>query len=250
MSLLHVILAIVHFAYSVYLVISGQWTLVKRQFNKRFSRIGSGSVGPVRYDVGRIKKLPGHIVIAVAYEDISFVDLAKFVSWTVTLEIPHISFYDQNGVIRKNASKLKRVFETLTPNLESRVTWEMEKITPKAHAANGINGFTTTKIHFLSYENGKHEIIELTKELSHAVTKGLLKTNEIDINLMDEKLHFNFPDPDLAIVCGKTFSTFGLLPWHIRVTEFIHLSTHHHVSHQNFMDILVKYGCCEQRYGK
>ncbi|XP_015126286.1 dehydrodolichyl diphosphate synthase complex subunit nus1 [Diachasma alloeum] len=250
MSLPHYILAIVHFVYSIYLVISAQWALVKRQFRKRFSRIASGSDVSGEWNVGRIKKLPGHLVVVVGYEDISFVDLAKIISWTVTLEIPHVSFYDQDGVIKRNSSKLRRDFETLRPNLGSRVTWEVEKITPKAHAANGINGFTTTKIHFLSYENGKHEIIELTKDLSHAVTQGLLKPSEIDINLMDEKLRFNFPDPDLVIICGKTFSTFGVLPWHIRITEFIHLSTHHDVSHQDFMDILVKHGNCVQRYGK
>ncbi|XP_011296904.1 dehydrodolichyl diphosphate syntase complex subunit nus1 [Fopius arisanus] len=246
-TLLHAVLPIVHFVYSVYLVISTQWALIQSRFWKKFSCTASGSP---EWDVSGIKKLPGHLAVVVGFEDVSFVDLAKIICWTASLRIPHVSFYDLDGVIKKNSSKLRREFEILRPNLDLRVTWEPDKTSTKDHTANEINGFTSTKVHFLSYDNGKHGIIEFTKELSHAVSQGFLKTSEIDIKLIDEKLQYNFPDPDLAIVCGKTFSTFGVLPWHIRVTEFVHLSTHHDVTQQDFMNILVRYDRCEQRYGK
>lgn len=80
---------------------------------------------------------------------------------------------------------------------------------------------SVTKVHFLSYKDGKGDIINLTKKIAQAVTVGILNHEEIDCNLIDEKLSFNFPEPDLAIVFGKTFSIFGLLPWHIRLTTFL-----------------------------
>lgn len=77
-----------------------------------------------------------------------------------------------------------------------------------------------TRVNLVTYEDGKPEIIKLTQELSKAVKQKLLKTEDINYDLIEEKLSLPSPDPDLAIVTGRTFSTFGLLPWHIRLTEF------------------------------
>lgn len=74
----------------------------------------------------------------------------------------------------------------------------------------------------MSYDDGKGKIVSLVQELSKGVISGVLQSDEININLLAEKLKFEgIPNPDLAIVCGRTFSTYGLLPWHIKVTEFV-----------------------------
>ncbi|CAG5074829.1 Similar to NUS1: Dehydrodolichyl diphosphate synthase complex subunit NUS1 (Homo sapiens) [Cotesia congregata] len=57
------------------------------------------------------------------------------------------------------------------------------------------------------------------------------------------------PDPDLAIITGRTFSTFGLLPWHIRLTEFYNVPTHHNISPHKFINILEAFAKCHQRFG-
>lgn len=79
-----------------------------------------------------------------------------------------------------------------------------------------------TKVQLLSYEDGKGKIVSLAQNLAKAVTNGDLQSNEINIELLDEKLHSEgIPDPDLAFICGHTFSTYGFLPWQIRTTEFL-----------------------------
>uniref|UniRef100_A0A7R9EQQ5 ditrans,polycis-polyprenyl diphosphate synthase [(2E,6E)-farnesyldiphosphate specific] n=1 Tax=Timema bartmani TaxID=61472 RepID=A0A7R9EQQ5_9NEOP len=79
-----------------------------------------------------------------------------------------------------------------------------------------------------------------------------VKSCEIDQDLVGSLIQseVNIPDPDLAIYCGKTCSTFGLLPWQIRVTEFLHLPTHHNINVKEFVSLLDRFGCCEQRFGK
>lgn len=180
----------------------------------------------------------------------SFVDLAKIISWTVALGIPHVSFYDQDGIIKKQSDKFKKEFQKSKPDLYSRINWDCDKLNNNNNN-NETNGYkNTTKVHFLCYKDGKGNIVNLTKDIAQAVTLGVLKREEINSNLINEKLSYNFPEPDLAIVFGNTFSTFGLLPWHIRLTAFFHLPTHHNIPPKSFINVLAKYGGCEQRYGK
>lgn len=79
-----------------------------------------------------------------------------------------------------------------------------------------------TRVQILSYEDGKGKIVSFTQDLAKGVCSGGLRPDEISIELLRDKLQFEgIPDPDLAIVCGHTLSTYGFLPWHIKVTEFV-----------------------------
>ena len=74
----------------------------------------------------------------------------------------------------------------------------------------------------LSNADGKGSIVTLAKNLSRAVSLGLLAMSEINSELLEDKLRLeNTPDPDLVLVCGPALSTYGLLPWHTRTTEFL-----------------------------
>lgn len=78
-----------------------------------------------------------------------------------------------------------------------------------------------TRVQIFSYEDGKGETVKLAQVLSRAVSHGLLKMEEINIELLNDKLRLkDIPDPDLALVCAPALCTFGFLPWHIKTTEF------------------------------
>lgn len=46
---------------------------------------------------------------------------------------------------------------------------------------------------------------------------------EFSKTLMESEINktFSMFEPDLVVICGKSCTTFGLLPWHTRVTEFL-----------------------------
>lgn len=251
-TLLRLILAFFHIIYSIYLFAAIQWALLQREFigliRPRSLKLPENILEEC--DVNEIKKLPSHLVFVIGCEDISFVDLSKIIDWCVALGISCVSFYDRNGIVKANSNNFKREFEKLRPNLVSKVVWSEKYSTDTT--VNGTDGFKSpTRVNFLSFDDGKPTIVKLTKELSQAVVNGSVKIEEIDTNLLNEKLKINhFPDPDIAIIAGKTFSTFGLLPWHIRITEFFNLPTHHSISPKEFIDILKLYSKCEKRYGK
>lgn len=57
------------------------------------------------------------------------------------------------------------------------------------------------------------------------------------------------PDPDLALYFGTVCCTYGLLPWHIRLTEFLPVESQQTMTVNTFISNLYKYAKCEQRFG-
>lgn len=60
--------------------------------------------------------------------------------------------------------------------------------------------------------------------MAEAVVAGTIKSEEINIDLLDEKLNvWRIPDPDLGIIYGHVCCTYGVLPWQTRITEFLYV---------------------------
>lgn len=99
----------------------------------------------------------------------------------------------------------------------SSLSFPLEKNCPK----NGISN----KIHitFLSVEDGKQLIVQLAKTLSKKVSANQLEITDINEQLINKELFKlnGLPEPDVAVISGAICSSFGLLPWHIKVTEFM-----------------------------
>lgn len=57
------------------------------------------------------------------------------------------------------------------------------------------------------------------------------------------------PDPELALYFGAVCCTYGFLPWHIRLTEFLPVTSQRTMTVATFISNLYKYAKCEQRFG-
>lgn len=58
------------------------------------------------------------------------------------------------------------------------------------------------------------------------------------------------PDPELALKFGDVQMIMGFLPWQTRLTEFQPLRSHININYSTFLSSLIKYGKCQQRFGK
>lgn len=64
-----------------------------------------------------------------------------------------------------------------------------------------------------------HEIME---NVMLTLCRQGVKPEEVTVDTVDDKFREELllPDPCLGLVFGPTLSTFGFMPWQIRVTEF------------------------------
>jgi len=65
----------------------------------------------------------------------------------------------------------------------------------------------------------KHSKLQLVNALRTVCSTE----EEFSDTLVELAINKTFPmvEPDLVVICGKSCTTFGLLPWHTRVTEFL-----------------------------
>ncbi|RZB39215.1 nogo-B receptor [Asbolus verrucosus] len=190
---------------------------------------------------GKLGKTPTHLTVLLGGEEPSPKDLANLILWCMAAHITFISFYDYKGSLKKHENELHLVVEKKKAATD-HVIWHSH---PDGAWKNGYSG---RKIHVkvLSENDGKGGVVDLTKKLA--------RTSETDISIesFDAGLReqFEFPDPELAVCCGKTFCLYGYPPWQIRVTEFLNVDSHHNITFNHFVNLLQIYAKCEQRFGK
>ncbi|KAL6257222.1 hypothetical protein P5V15_012149 [Pogonomyrmex californicus] len=248
-ALLRVILAFAHLLYSLYVAILYARDAVYRKCTDTWCVNTTAELDTLACTLAKIKKIPRHLVIVLGLCDESVLDCVRIIGWCITLDIPYISFFDRNGFIKKNETKLKEEFARKRPDLVEHIVWNSYA---KAPSQNGvIESRLKINVSLLSDIDSKGQIVTLTQSLAKAVSSGRLNPEEITEQLITEKLRMKeMPDPDLALIYGYTCSTHGLLPWHTRTTEFLMLPLCVNISVKDFIHLLEKYSKCVQRYGK
>ncbi|EZA49334.1 hypothetical protein DMN91_001088 [Ooceraea biroi] len=256
--LLRTMLTLAHFFHILYTAILYIGTAVLRKCTDIWYTITASTTKELDVLVAtfaKTKKIPKHLVIVLGLCDDLVLDCVRIIGWCITLDIPYISFFDRNGFLQKNETYLKEELARKRPDLVEHIAWHSHT---KAPSQNGIVTGSRSKINvsLLSKIDGKRKIVTLTQSLAKAVSSGNLDPEEITDQLISEKLQIKgMPDPDLALIYGSTCSTYGLLPWHTRTTEFLMLPLSVNVSLKDisvkdFTHLLEIYSKCVQRYGK
>lgn len=127
--------------------------------------------------------------------------------------------------------------------------YEKPPVAPQSMIPNGFP--RAILVQYISEADGKSEIAQLCRTFSESIKRGSLSLAQINIEFVDAQLREQFgqmPDPDLALYTGRFCCTYGFLPWHIRLTEFLQIGQG--LVLQDFLAVLYKYAKKEQRYGK
>ncbi|GLV31445.1 Transport and Golgi organization 14 [Carabus blaptoides fortunei] len=186
-------------------------------------------IDQINVAIKKLDKIPHHIVVVLGTETPSYRDLANIVVWCVAAGIPYISFYDHSGLLKRTKSELYHAVVQASLSTSSWNRTLTGNVLPAA-AASKKNGVSAPLVHInvLSLSDGRGTLADLTRE---CVTSNV-NSMKIAVDFLDEKLkkHLNHaPDPEMALCCGRVCSTYGVLPWQVRNTEFINIKTHHNI---------------------
>ncbi|VVC26020.1 Decaprenyl diphosphate synthase-like [Cinara cedri] len=234
-----VLLGFAHFLYAFYTWLIDQ-TLFKQPDPWRNQSIDV-------YGKYKLTKKPNHLVVSVCQEEVFYEHLAKLLSWALFLEVPVVSFYhNENGI---SSEELFFAFRDQYNNLLTKVSWELgfnDNI--KFESKKCINGYKwepRIKVNILSSNHSKLQLVDALRSICRTEEKF---SDTLVMSAIDKT--FPMVEPDLVVICGKSCTTFGLLPWHTRVTEFLTLKTHYNVPFSKFYNLLEQYSRHEQRFGK
>lgn len=153
----------------------------------------------------------------------------------------------RTGVLVANNYKL---YEYLAhwKKVNDKICWNVNQDGPCGSRIVYNNGLKKQLVvNFLSPDDGKIRISEICRSIAADRT---ITAKDITVSYLDSRFSEIVPvEPELAIYFGTVCCTYGMLPWHIRLTEFINIPTQHGLSVQSFLNVLFAYSKCEQRLG-
>ncbi|XP_023948835.2 dehydrodolichyl diphosphate synthase complex subunit nus1 [Bicyclus anynana] len=200
--------------------------------------------------VPKLKKKLKHLVVLVDTSVHSMSDLALLVIWSLIVGVPFVSFHDLTGQLKKHEEDLFMEIERKKKGVPGCIKWSNKP---------DLNGYTngtqanTVYINIFSQNDGRQRIVQCVNLLAKDRLKSRRCSEEYTAQEFNDaliQLYPNIPDPELVLYTGPMCCTYGLLPWHIRLTEFIQLSVNHNVNINSYLGALYKYNKCDQRFGK
>lgn len=208
----------------------------------------------VRSQLRSVSKIPNHLVVLLGPEQPDYQRLSQFIYWSNAAGIAYVSFYDHKGTIKRNCEQIKRcVREAPLDSKHYIVRPDQAYDQPDRSDRDNPPSRSCTVVNFLSPEDGKQGLVSLSRSIGESVRRRDLFPSDVSIELLDSRLQASsgyVPDPDLAVYFGEVCSTYGLLPWQIRLTEFLPLERRLEDSNeQHFVQCLHRFAKCEQRMG-
>ncbi|XP_014355796.2 dehydrodolichyl diphosphate synthase complex subunit Nus1 [Papilio machaon] len=246
-----ILFILVHFVVNILVAIQNVYhRLWVRRCKVLDDEVTKNDVIMIKKHVPKMKKSLKHLVVLVDTNHHSMSDLARLVIWSLITGIPYVSFHDITGELKQNEEKLFLAIEKKKKGIPGCIKWSNKPdLNGYTYGMNANNVF----INIFSYKDGRPQIVESIRQIAKGGVDCEKKSNEFtteEFGKVLTQLYNNIPDPDLVMYTGPHCSTYGLLPWQIRLTEFVQLSLDHSVDISSYIGALYKYNKCDQRFGK
>ncbi|KAM3964932.1 transport and golgi organization 14 [Aphomia sociella] len=198
----------------------------------------------------KMNKKLNHLVVLADTNFHTLGDLARVVIWSLVLGIPYVSFHDITGELKHNEEKLFREVERSKKGIPGFIKWS--KMPDLNGYTNGEQGHTVI-INIFRCSDGRPIITQCIKQIAIEEVSCERESSEYTAQELGNTLvsfYPSVPDPDLILYSGPLCCTKGLLPWQIRLSEFIQLSINPHITIDSYIGALYKYNKVDQRFGK
>lgn len=218
------------------------------------SRLGRESAA-VEYGVRGLAKVPAHLVVMLGPEVPDYRQLARFLCWGLAAGVGHVSFYDHRGTLKRNHQRVLEHMVRLPRADSDQIVWTAQlkpglPIPPR-------NGYRRRLVvsFYSPREDGRGQLVQTAREISTELRDGVGTAQDITVEAVERKQRQHFrdvPDPDLAVYYGAVCCTYGLLPWQIRLTEFVQVRAPslRDTGPDHLLDCLFRFAKCQQRFGK
>lgn len=198
--------------------------------------------------IKQFSKLPKHLVFALGEEKVSYNDLAQLIAWCLPTGVPVISFYDHKDEVNPDMlyDAFVKTHGDLTPSLKWGVSFNQDVEYSK------YEKFPCLQVNILTSKHGRRLLIDSIKDLSHNADIKLDNRASVEAALDDIMLSkFSYcGNPDLLVITGNHYSTYGLSPWHLGFTEFSLIPSYKLLTVNDFVGVLATYARCDQKFGR
>ncbi|XP_013191509.2 dehydrodolichyl diphosphate synthase complex subunit Nus1 [Amyelois transitella] len=244
--------ALVHWAVNILVAVQNvyQQFWVQKWCISSKSEVNKNDIKVILENMPKMKKNLKHLVVQADTDNHSLRDLARIVIWSLVAGIPFVSFHDITGELKENEEKLFHEVEKCKKGIPGFIKWA--RMPDLNGYTNGTQANTVT-VNIFSKDDGRPVIAKCIQKIAEGKISCTQQSSELTAQEFGEVLSTLYPcipDPELFLYTGSSCSTHGLLPWQIRLTEFVQLSIGHNLSVDSYVGALYKYNKCDQRFGK
>ncbi|KAK2006368.1 Di-trans,poly-cis-decaprenylcistransferase [Colletotrichum eremochloae] len=222
----------------------------------------------IERDVVGLKKKPKHLSVILKREEGGrhgaelerlVAEAAEIAVWCVCAKIPVLTVYERTGLLKHYLPHLQQsiiqksrsYFGRHQPALTVAMPHADDVLESPAHGDFVRDDPRHLKVLFISTEDGRDSMVDLTRTLAEMSQKGKLHPRDISTDLIDAELSEGImPEPDLLISFGPYVDLDGYPPWPIRLTEIFCLPDNQGVGYQVFLRALHNFAKAQFRKGK
>ncbi|KAI5809626.1 Decaprenyl diphosphate synthase-like protein [Peziza echinospora] len=260
------VLAVIHLIFNTYLRIRYVYnTIVNRGYSILYYHHRTPQL--IQKDVKQLGRLPNHLSVILDYDkgdrvsglDTLIDDVAEIACWCASAGIPMLSVYERTGVLkgyittshRAIAQRLHAYYGKERPTLRVRAPHSTTFVNGDAPGDNAELEDADLEILFISEEDGRESLVDLTRTLCEMAQRGKISVDDVSQDLIDAEVSGTLmTEPDLLIIFGPTVQLKGYPPWQVRLTEMFHVKDNEGVGYQVFLRAMYKYANAEMRFGR
>ncbi|KAI5858563.1 Decaprenyl diphosphate synthase-like protein [Tricharina praecox] len=207
-------------------------------------------------------KFPKHLSVVLEYEredlDKLIDEVSEIACWCASAGIPRLSVYERTGILKSYISTSHRAVSQ-----QLRSYFGRERPTLRVHAPHSrtfVNDDTSTdegseptglEVMFISEEDGRESMVDLTKTLCEMAQRGKLSSEDVSVELIDAEVKENcMGEPDLLVLFSSNITLKGYPPWQLRLTEIYNVTDNDGVGYQVFLRALHSFARTEMRFGR
>ncbi|TDZ32617.1 Dehydrodolichyl diphosphate synthase complex subunit NUS1 [Colletotrichum spinosum] len=222
----------------------------------------------IERDVAGLKKKPKHLSVILKMEqggrhgaelERLVNEVSEIAVWCVCAKIPTLTVYERTGLFKRYLphvqqsiiQKSRSYFGPHQPSLTVAMPHADEILSSRAAGDFVVEDPRHLKVSFISAEDGRESMVDLTRTLAEMSQKGKLRPRDVSTDLIDAELSEGImAEPDLLIHFGPYVDLDGYPPWPIRLTEIFCLPDNQGVSYLVFIRALRNFASAQFRKGK
>lgn len=257
----------IHSIFSLYIRIRQAWHTVAYRLSS-ILYYHHRTPAYIEKDVEGIKKLPKHLSVILKLEtgarhgtelERLINEAAEISVWCTCAKIPTLTVYEKTGILKRHLplvqqtinQKFRAYFGRHQPSMTVSMPHADEVLETAAVGDFARADPRHLNVLFISAEDGRESMVDLTKTLTEMSQKAKLSPKDIGLDLIDAELSEGImSEPDLLITFGPHVELDGYPPWPIRLTEIFCLKDNQEVGYQVFLRALRNYTSAQFRKGR
>ncbi|KAK9346952.1 Decaprenyl diphosphate synthase-like protein [Lipomyces starkeyi] len=256
----HTVLIFLHIILSFYYLFARQYYIAKNNF-LAFLYHHHRTPQLIAQDIKGLAKTPQHVGIILNYKENEegggieglMEQVADVVSWSIGACVKTLTVYERTGKLNKLHEATYKVINRTLKSYYGETIPVVKIRTPHDKTVYPEEMVTEPDLNiaFISQEDGREFLVELTREFAYKAAKGEFEPSKVNVDNVDRLANqLVITEPELIVLFGPKLDLDGFPPWQIRLSEIYYAPYNNSVTYNVLLRGIRRYSKCKINIGR